>query len=296
VNKKQLYYLISHILALSIKPELAAEVINVLPSRKEDWQRWVQLGSKHLVLQSLYLSLRKNNLLNYLPEDLVFDLEYMYQLNVERNQSIVIQATEIKNLLKINGIDCIFMKGTGNIFDNLYSDIGERMIYDIDILVRENQMLKAAAILIDSGYKTQKRFNPKAYPSTMHYPILLRGDYVAGVEIHRLPVQYHYLKAFDHKRIFDSKKLATYDGDFWVMDDSTKIIHNFMHSQLMHNAHFHADVSLRNLYDLLLLSQREDEVKTVSEFNHYKGQFKAYIVLMYSVFGISQPNTLKKVF
>lgn len=296
MNKKQLYYLISHILALNSKPETAAEIINALPSKKEDWQKWVQLGSKHLVLQSLYLSFKNNKLLSYLPDDLRGDLEYIHKLNVDRNQKISIQAKDIKNQLKSNEIECVFMKGTGNIFDNLYSDIGERMLYDIDILVEEDQMLKAAEILLGSGYHTQKRFNPKAYPSTMHYPILLREDCVAGVEIHRLPVQYHYLKTFDNKSVFESKKLASANEGFWVMNDTHKIIHNFMHSQLMHNGHYHADVSLRNLYDLLLLSQREDLVKVFSDFNHYKGQSRAYIDLMYKVFGLSNPNSVKKSF
>jgi hypothetical protein len=294
VNKKQIYYHISHVLALNIKHETAADIFNALPNKRDDWQKWVQMGSKHLVLQSLYLSLKSNKLLTHLPDDLRGDLEYIHQLNIERNRSISNQAIDIKNQLKGNGIECMFMKGTGNIFDNLYSDIGERMIYDIDILVEEGMMMKAAEILISSGYYTQKRFNPKAYPSTMHYPILLREDYVAGVEIHRLPVQYHYLKALNNGSVFESKKLASSDGGFWVMDDTHKIIHNFMHSQLMHNGHFHADVTLRNLYDLLLLSQREDLVKVFNQFNHYRGQSSAYLNLMYDVFGLVKPNSLKK--
>jgi hypothetical protein len=294
MSKEQIYYLIAQILSLDYHKDKIDETVKLLPSRTEDWQKWVQLGSKHLVLQSLYLSLKRNQVLSFLPNDLISDLEYLYQLNVERNNSLLSQAKNVRDLLTSHDIDCVFMKGTGNLFDGLYFDIGERMIYDIDILVNDEMMLKAAQLLLDNGYKTQKRFNEKAYPSTMHYPILLNEDCVAGVEIHRLPVQYHYLKAFNQERIFLSKKRSEQIDGFWVMSNGDKIIHNFMHSQLMHNGHYHADVSLRDLYDLLLLSGIEDVVKVLSEFKSYKKESRAYLDLFFKVFDLPQPNTLKK--
>ncbi len=296
MNKKQLYYLISSILSLDQKPDNAHEVIKRLPQNKEDWQKWVQLGSKHLVLQSLFLSLKRHQLLSYFPDDLTEYLNYIHQLNIERNQSITEQAKSLQYLFDKEGIVCIFMKGTGNIFDGLYHDIGERMVYDMDILVEEDKMLKAAQALLDVGYKTQKNFNPLAYPSTMHYPILLREDCVAGVEIHRLPVQYQYLKSFPPERVFETKKPSTVQTGFWVMSDSNKIIHNFLHSQLMHNAHYHADVSLRDLYDILLMSKRKDIVRVFKDFKRYQKESNAYIQLMYKVFGLPIPNSLRKTY
>lgn len=288
MDKRQLYYLVSHLLALNLKPELAHEIRSALPKEKNDWQRFVVLGSRHLVLSSIYLSIQRNGLIDLFPEDLINDLQYIHQLNSRRNQSIINQAIEVRDELRSKGIECVFMKGTGNIFDGLYEDLGERMVYDIDILVEEDMMLEAVEVLLSVGYKSQKKFNPKAFPSTMHYPILLREDHVAGVEIHRLPVQYQYLKTFNTKSVFDLKRDASLHKGFWVMDDSHKVIHNFMHSQLMHSGHYHGDVSLRSLYDLLLLSRKVEVERVLSEIKHYKGEGKAYLSLMNKVFELDQ--------
>lgn len=294
MTQKEIYYLISRMLSLSVKPNTANEITRMLPNRKEDWETWVKMGNRHLVLQSLYVALRNTQLLSYLPEDLSKYLEYIHGLNTERNLKIVEQAKAMKEIFENENIAHVFMKGTANILDGLYSDIGERLVYDIDILVEDGKMLNSANALIENGYRTQKIFNPTAYPSTMHYPILVKDECVAGVEIHRMPVQYLYIKRFSTARVFETKRLSNSEQGFWVMDDRYKIVHNFMHSQLMHNGHYHADVSLRDLYDLLLLSQRENPKKVLENFKYYKAKSNAYLNLMHKVFGFSEEDSKKK--
>ena len=292
MNKKQIYHLLSLILSLNVKADRIATVITNLPKEKSDWEKWVRVGSDNLVLQSLYVTLRDNRLLSYLPIDLSQYLSQIHGMNVERNTSIINQAKYVQALLDGSGIRCVFMKGVGNILDGLYHDMGERMLYDMDILIDGERMLEAAQVLMDSGFKTHKVFNPLAYPSTMHFPVLIREDFMAGVELHRLPVQYHYIKSFSRERVFETQKESSAQLGLWVMSDTNKIIHNFIHSQLMHNAHYHADVSLRNLYDMLLLSQREDAIKALGHFKHFERKSMAYLKLMYRVFDLPLPEKL----
>ena len=47
------------------------------------------------------------------------------------------------------------MKGTANLLDNLYVDIADRMIGDIDFLVRDEDFLPAVEIVLKLGYKTE---------------------------------------------------------------------------------------------------------------------------------------------
>lgn len=294
MNKKQIYHLLSLILSLHVKAGRIDTVITNLPKEKSDWEKWVRVGSDNLVLQSLYVTLRDNRLLSYLPIDLSQYLSQIHGMNVERNTSIINQAKYVQALLDGSGIRCVFMKGVGNILDGLYHDMGERMLYDMDILIDGERMLEAAQILMDSGFKTHKVFNPLAYPSTMHFPVLIREDFMAGVELHRLPVQYHYIKSFPGEKVFETKKESPTHAGFWVMSDTNKIIHNFIHSQLMHNAHYHADVSLRNLYDMLLLNQREDAFKALGHFKHFERKSMAYLKLMYRVFDLPLPEKLTR--
>ena len=45
-----------------------------------------------------------------------------------------------------NNISPIFLKGTGNILEGLYEDVGERMVGDIDFLFSEEDFFKAIDI------------------------------------------------------------------------------------------------------------------------------------------------------
>ncbi len=292
MTRRQTYYLIARTLALDIHPERAAEILKNLPAKETHWQRLVKTGSDNMVLPSLYLALQRHNLLQQLPGELQQYLQYVLDLNRERNTHVIRLAGEVRDLMKAAQIPCLFMKGTGNILDGLYADVGERMVYDIDVLVPEDKMLAAAHLLEGQGYNTQKKFNPRALDSTMHYPILLREDQVAGVEIHRMPVQYLYRKSFHAQTIFENALESKSDKGFLLMNYSDRIIHNFLHAQLMHSGHYNGRVSLRDLYDLLLLSRQADTVDTLKRFGHYRGKSAAYVKLMHKVFGLELPAEL----
>lgn len=292
MNKADLYFFLGRILALDFNPGSREILIRDFFSTPVNWNGFVKLGSDNLVLPALYLKLQKHQLTGYLPDELNVYLQGVLQLNRERNRKVLQQAGYVKDTLQTAGIECLFMKGTGHMLDELYSDIGERMVYDVDILVGEGQMMKAAEILRKEGFITQKKFNPRAMESTMHYPILLRRDLVAGVEVHRMAVQYLYQKKFTATHILEYKVPASSDKEFMVMQMRDRIIHNFLHAQLMHNGHYHADVSLRNLYDLLLLSRKEDALDTFIQFDHYKSKSLPYLKLMHRVFDMEMPREL----
>jgi len=294
MNRQQIYNLIARILSLDIHPENAAGISGEFPTKESHWQNFVKLGSDHKILTSVYLALQRHDLTGHLPNDLQEYLQYVLELNAERNENVIRQAGEVRDLLKSEDIDCIFMKGTGNILDGLYSHTGERMLYDLDLLVPEDKMVQAALLMEQEGYHTQKKFIPRALESTMHYPILLREDQVAGVELHRMPVQYLYRKSFHTSRVFSYAMKSKKDKGFLVMSYPDRIIHNFLHAQLMHSGHYHASVSLRDLYDLLLLNQKEDAFNVLMQFGFYRTKSVGYLKLMHKTFGLSMPEALRK--
>ena len=292
MTRRHTYYLIARTLALDLHPDRAGEIVKNLPVKETHWQLLVKTSSDNMILPSFFLALQRHNLLQHLPADLQQYLQQILELNRERNLNVIRQAGEVRDLLKKNDIPCLFMKGTGNILDGLYSDTGERMVYDLDVLVPEDKMLTSAQLMEAQGYHTQKKFNPRALDSTMHYPILLREDQVAGVEIHRMPVQYLYRKSFHSESIFENVVVSQSEKGFLLMNYSHRIIHNFLHAQLMHSGHYNARVSLRDLYDLLLLSRKEDAWETNRRFGHYRGKSAAWLKLMHKVFGLEMPTEL----
>ena len=70
-------------------------------------------------------------------------MKYITKLNRERNEEIIAQAKELNTLLLEHHITPIFLKGTGNLLEGLYEDIGERMVGDIDFLFSEEDYPKA---------------------------------------------------------------------------------------------------------------------------------------------------------
>jgi len=104
--------------------------------------------------------------------------EEIYTLNRTRNEQILLQMKEIKATLNASGISPIYLKGTGNLIDGIYSDKGERIIGDIDFLVSDKDYLAAAELFKNEGYVI-------CFPDTMnsdskrhhHYPRLWKSVY-----------------------------------------------------------------------------------------------------------------------
>jgi len=117
-------------------------------------QNFIQLCSDHLIIPAIYLKLKAHDILNDLPEDFIQAFKEIYDLNRERNEQILKQIDDITAILNKENIQPVFLKGTANLLDGLYSDVGERMIGDIDFLVKEEDYLKAAELLksVDKKY------------------------------------------------------------------------------------------------------------------------------------------------
>jgi hypothetical protein len=291
MNKAQIYRLAGKILNPFPGPDEITGLESELSASEINWNGFVRLGSDHLVLPALYLCLRRKGLLHLLPDGLNDYLKDILALNRERNEAIIRQLGYIRNLLHPHGISFLVMKGVGNLLDSLYEDRGERMVYDIDLLTEKGKMVAAARILEENGFFTQKPFHPSALESTMHYPVLLREDFNAGVEIHASPVQFLYESAFSSVDTLFSSARKTRDG-FLVMDYPDRMVHNFIHSQLMHSGHYHASVSLRDLFDLQLLAQKVDPIDVFDKWGHYPEATRGYLKLMYTTAGVRLPGKL----
>ena len=139
--------------------------------------------------------------------------------------------------------------------DNLYSDIAERMIGDIDLLVQEHDYIKAINLVMGLGYKNNALIFVDIN-SLKHYPRMWRQDVPADIEIHRVPVTIKYSKQFSTDLIFQCKKAIPYRENCYVQIDEHKVIHNFIHSQLCNSGYKYKITSLRDLYDFHLLSKR----------------------------------------
>jgi hypothetical protein len=303
MNNTRTYYFAAKVLSLGSAGQLTREktrvrehadpaktrqsIINQVQQGNIDWNGFVSAGSNNFVLQALYLKVLQNDLEQFLPPGLFAHLKTIHRLNHDRNKIILDHCSRINGLLRSGNIIPIFMKGAGNILDGLYTDPGERMMCDIDILTGPGQMEAAARLLMEDGYSSHELFDPSEAGAMKHFPALHREGLPAFVDIHRLPVNIQFSKNFDFEIVDREKRPATGNPDFMVMADRHKIVLSFYHSQLVHWGHQHARPSLRDLYDLLLLSGREDPASALSQTSTYSRKAAGYLRLMYKTFGIA---------
>jgi hypothetical protein len=250
-----LYNLACKCLMLDEQPQGAGEIAEILSSGKVSLENFIFFCDGHLALPAVYKKLKDNKLLELFPSDFAAHLNEIYEMNRTRNEGIIRQAEDIAVLFHRNNFTPVFLKGTAFLLDKLYTDPGERLASDIDLLVSENDYLKAAEILMNSGYENHFRFFSDV-KMLKHYPRLFRKDVPADVEIHRLPVNTEYAKVFSSELIFRHKKSIPGKTHCYVPDDTHKIVHNFIHSQLSNSGYRYRHISLRDLYDLFLLSKR----------------------------------------
>jgi len=287
VSLRNLYF-IGHCLSLDEHPTFRETIIAQFSDPDYDWNSFIWTCSNHLVLPVIYLKFKAHDLLDELPEVLKSHLEEIYTLNRTRNEQILLQMKEINATLNKAGISPIYLKGTGNLIDGIYSDIGERIIGDIDLLIPEADYLKAVELTIESGY-TNCWGDPRNPEKLKHYPSLYKDNVPVDIEIHRIPVQDEYLKYINSEMILQHKTAVNSFPGCFVPCDDHKILHSFIHSQLCNSGHRLGIVSLRDIYDLYCFSKRANFFTALAQFP-VQGKVEAYLAIAQKLLGVELSN------
>ena len=123
-----------------------------------NYENFVQLASSMLMIPSIYLNLKKTKYINLIEDELKKYLKGIYNINFNRNKKLLNEIEQISKFLTKNEIKHVFLKGSALIIGEYYSDIGERMINDIDILVEEKNIKKAERLMKEFSYYPFKNY------------------------------------------------------------------------------------------------------------------------------------------
>ena len=252
---------------IDVEKELKAGLVN--------WDNVVKVSTSHYVFPALYCNLKRANFLDYLPNDLVEYMQHITDLNRERNEQIIEQAKEINELLLENNITPIFLKGTGNLLSSLYNDIAERMVGDIDFLVDEDNFLKTAKLLENNKYeKTSKRLTSPIYKK--HYPRLFNENKISAVEVHIEMLRDKASKTFNYKIINDN----TFNiGNLNFLSLKDQLTLTTMAIQHNDYGFFYKSISLRNSYDIFLMSRKENNLECINSYRSFYPLLNSYFAL-----------------
>jgi Uncharacterised nucleotidyltransferase len=262
---KEALYFIGKCLTLSQNPKRRTEVLNDIKSGDLIWTKIVEVSTGHMVLPAVYLNLKRAKLLHFLSQDLVAYCKEITDLNRDRNKAIIKQAKKMSLLLRSQNITAVFLKGTAHLLENLYNDIGERMVGDIDFIVAENQIEKVANLLIQNGYKPMGNFISTKQMGSKHYPRLIHPTELAAVEIHWAVVLSPHRTGLNYQAVFKEKQLV---NNVFVPSYGHQAIHNFLNTQINDKGFLYGKVMPRQLYDGYLLLFRPEVKKSLKEYKY----------------------------
>lgn len=268
-------------------------VAEQIKNDRVDWEKFVVFSSNYLITPAIYVKFRDTGIDSLLPAELHDYLKEIYNLSCSRNQMLLEQIREICNLLAANDIYPVLLKGAGNLLDDLYQDIGERIMGDNDILVKEDEYHKAAEIALKFGYEViESEYFYDDVDILKHYPRLGHPERYAALEIHRLPVEERYTRLLNQNMIREKAQKTGVCPGCYVLCDEHKVVINFIHSQLANKGHKSAVISLRDAFDLYLLSRRVNLDEIYRDIIPVK-KVGAYFFMVERLLGVKISNSEK---
>lgn len=280
-NYKETLDFVATCLTVSLENNNRLLIKKKLESSNIDWDSVVKLSTSHYVLPAMYCNLKRVDLIHYLPKNLVTYMGEILNLNRERNRQIIKQAKELNSVLLSNNIRPIFLKGTGNLLEGLYKDIGERMIGDIDFLLSKKDLISAYKILKDDGYTTLENLT-KNFPGHRHFTRLVKQKNIAALEIHKEVTIEKYRKEFDYEMII--KDIQQIKG-LSLLSFENQLSLSIISSQINDYGFELKNFSLRNAYDVFLLSKKVNTKKAISNFIKLKDPLNCFLANCNLVFG-----------
>jgi len=126
----------------------------VLLRRSLDWQYFLQLVEKHRVLPSIYRHLPTSEI----PADIQQTLRRRFYENAQRNLRLTQELMQLLDAFKAQSIDVIPYKGTV-LAASAYGKLSMRQVWDIDLLVRKEDVEKSRKLLLSSGFCQTESFD-----------------------------------------------------------------------------------------------------------------------------------------
>jgi hypothetical protein len=287
MNYKESLFFVAKCLTINHEEHNKIIIENLLKSNTVDWDAVVKLSSDHYVFPALYCNLKRASFLSYVPAELVEYMKYFTDLNRNRNKKIIEQAKQLNELLLQNKITPIFLKGTGNLLEGLYQDIGERMVVDIDFIFSKQDFEKTYLLLIKNGYSKLNDLEI-VRPDHRHLPRLIKDNKIAAIEIHKEILIEKYTQEFNYDFIKNSKQTI---NNVSVISFENQLILSVVAAQINDYGFDNKNLSLRNAYDVFLLSKKTIAKDVFSKFKKLKNPLNCFLANCFEVF--NKPDTLQ---
>ena len=154
-----------------------------------DWTRLIQLARRHRVYPRVW-----SGCAGLFPNEPAVAMRALVAENSVRALRNLARTVQVVRLLREGGIRSLVLKGPLLAHD-LYGDVALRVAGDIDLLVRETDLLAAAGTLSDAGYRPEVAVTAKSLARlrrTQHDVAFTHPDDGTLIELHADIAQPHY--------------------------------------------------------------------------------------------------------
>ena len=239
----------------------------LFPAKNNDkfWDSFVKIGSAHYVIPALYCKLKERDYIKLLNDELLSYLEEIYSQNLKRNQELLKEVNEISNLFKSNNIDHVFLKGAALVSSIYKESLGIRMVGDIDILIANDQIIKAKFLMEDYGYKFEDPLFPPFTESKKHLDRMINIKKIFAVELH---LTISDKMKIDVDNFINSKNVL---NNFFIPNSTNLLFHSIINFQLNDFGSLKAGFHFRTLFDVVNISNTQpDLINKLPNSSHFK--------------------------
>ncbi len=234
--------------------------INKSIFRNLSYKNITRISSEHLIVPTLYYNLKRKKLIEKIPNDFNYYLNEIFTINRERNQKLLSELNFLSTFFNTEGLKHVFIKGSATIISGIYHDLGERMIGDIDFIIKENQIDFFKKIIDKIEYRTT---TPYSFLNPRHLTKRINKNKLFSIEAHTrvLETKSHL---FDPSRIF---KGSIEKNNFIVPSTIDLMLNNVYSSQINDNGYNKLSIDLRSLYDSkMILKKMNNNFKINNKF------------------------------
>jgi hypothetical protein len=213
----------------SITKDTRDTIANLL-EKELNWDYVFRQAERHGLIPLIYYTL-KITAPEYVPEDVLQRMNEIYLFSMKQSMIQVSELLQVIQLGKDHEIPVIPYKGTA-LSQQIYGDIGLRMSSDIDIIVRQQDAIRAKALLMSQGYTPGISLTPEQDKKF----IRLRCEYDlyhprrTTIDIHWQFIPYYYLAPFKETDIWSGLRAISLEGrDIFALSPEIQIIALCLH-------------------------------------------------------------------
>ena len=266
-----------------------SKILNGIDISTVNFENLIKLASSHLMLPALYFNINKKNCSYLFPDDFIEYIKNIFAINKARNEILLTEAKELSELLFENNINHIFLKGTALLLSNIFEDIGERMIGDIDFIIKHKDEENISVLLEKHNYSKKDSLELFRLCKPTHLPRCVNKNKKIAIEPH--------LELLDpvHRSVFNSKELINdfKKGVKTYKTPSTTFLfdHCIYGIQLRDKGFFTSYHSHRSIYDIYKLNCKKSlTIKNIKKDIFIKHFFLT--IAIFKIFDITITTTL----